>query len=295
MMIRQIICFICMLQIFLVQVNALLPPEVSSRSAEINLKSSRIYLSSTDEIKNNEIVSSMPPPLPSSLRNTFYLLRHGQSTANVAGIISSARSLMYSDKHGLTPEGEKQGKASALQLKELVTANINQNMGNKIVFYSSPFARARQTAQVCLDTLLQDHMDGMTDWDVKSEVILEDGLIERYFGRLDDTKIHTYGYVWPVDMFDVTNTGFDVESVAAVATRIRETILRIDAQHDQEHIVLTSHADVLQITQLYAAGAENVGMFSQYRFGNGEVRRMDRDITSLPVPVPLEPPKPTNN
>ena len=115
--------------------------------------------------------------------------------------------------------------------------------------------------------------------------------ISRYFGRLDDTAIHTYGYVWPVDMFDVTHTAFDVESVAAVATRIRDTILRIDAQHEKEHIVLTSHADVLQITQLYAAGAENVGMFSQYRFVNGEIRRMDRDVDSLPEPVPLDPPK----
>jgi hypothetical protein len=32
-------------------------------------------------------------------------------------------------------------------------------------------------------------------------------------------------------------------------------------------------------------------MFSSYRFGNGEVRRMGRDVESLPEPVPLEPPK----
>ena len=95
-------------------------------------------------------------------------------------------------------------------------------------------------------------------------------------------------------MFNVTHTAFDVESVAAVATRIREAILHIDEQtppDQHKHVVITSHADVLQITQLYAAGAENVGMFSQYRFGNGEVRVMERNVESLPEPVPLERPQ----
>mmetsp|Transcript_26828 Transcript_26828/g.53669 ORF Transcript_26828/g.53669 Transcript_26828/m.53669 type:complete len:137 (+) Transcript_26828:325-735(+) len=96
-----------------------------------------------------------------------------------------------------------------------------------------------------------------------------------------------------VDMFMPTHTAFDVESVAAVSTRIRSTLLDIDSRYPEggNHIVLTSHADVLQITQCYAAGLENVGMFSQYRFGNGEVRKMGRDVGSLPEPVPLQPPK----
>ena len=55
-------------------------------------------------------------------------------------------------------------------------------------------------------------------------------------------------------------------------------------------MVLTSHTDVLQITQAYAAGLANMGEFSQYRFGNGEVRRMGRTVESLPETVPLQPP-----
>lgn len=81
--------------------------------------------------------------------------------------------------------------------------------------------------------------------------------MQRYFGRLDNQAIHTYAYIWPVDMFDVTHTAFDVESVAAVATRLRETIMSIDndpIHKEGDIIVLVSHADVLQILQLYAAG-----------------------------------------
>ena len=89
-------------------------------------------------------------------------------------------------------------------------------------------------------------------------------------------------YETTVDMFLNTHTAFDVESVAAVSTRIRSTILDIDSQHSTgNHVVLTSHADVLQITQVFAAGLENVGEFSSYRFGNGEVRRMGRDGKSV--------------
>lgn len=96
--------------------------------------------------------------------------------------------------------------------------------------------------------------------------------MERSFGRLDGEDIRTYAYVWPLDRFNVTHTAFEVESVAAVCTRIRETLLELEAtigtQQDDQHysIVLASHADVLQIAQLYAAGVENVGEFSSYRF-----------------------------
>lgn len=92
-------------------------------------------------------------------------------------------------------------------------------------------------------------------------------------------------------MFLPTHTAFDVESVASVSTRIRSAIIDIDSRHGSgNHIIFTSHADVLQITQVYAAELDNVGEFSSYRFGNGEVRRMGRNIESLPEPVPLKPP-----
>lgn len=97
-------------------------------------------------------------------------------------------------------------------------------------------------------------------------------------------------------MVDECHTAFDVESVAAVSTRLRELILKIESSDlhkdgEGDFIVMASHADVLQIMQLYAAGVDNVGKFSSYRFGNGEVRQMGRSPDTLPDPSPLEPPK----
>ena len=96
--------------------------------------------------------------------------------------------------------------------------------------------------------------------------------------------IYTYAYVWPLDQYNVTHTAFHVESVAAVATRIQSLILYIErflqrhhpnnttttnnnnSNNIMNHIVLVSHADVLQIAQVCAANIDNVGAFSSYRF-----------------------------
>ena len=218
------------------------------------------------------------------------MLRHGQSTANVEGVISSARTLAYSDKHGLTPLGYDQGVQASQHLLDLIKANQKSPI-NRVVMISSPFARARQTAQACLDGFAQAATDQNGLLQIDTNIQLEERLMERYFGRLDNEAIYTYAYVWPVDQFNVTHTAFGVESVAAVATRVREMILSLEEQYLNCHLVLVSHADVLQICQLYAANMENVGTFSSYRFQNGEVRVMKSTPDSLPVPSPLQAPK----
>jgi len=275
------------------------PPKTRFRRVAAISSATRLAATTNAQDPTVAVVEEMPPALP-PLKNYYYLLRHGQSTANVQGIISSARSLAGSTKHGLTLLGIQQGKDSASSLVDMIAEDVNDGSDSstkQVYFYSSPFARAKETAQACLKGIegneeVADKVKAL-GLGIKDEILLDDGLMERFFGRLDAMELSTYAYVWPVDMFEPTHTAFDVESVAAVSTRIRSTLLNIDSQHSNggNHIVLTSHADVLQITQVYAAGLDNVGKFSQYRFGNGEVRRMGREVSSLPEAVPLQPPK----
>ena len=240
------------------------------------------------------IVENMPDPLPNNLKNNYYMLRHGQSTANIAEIISSSRSLAYSEKHGLTSFGYEQGRDSANQLLDVLEGE-GVKPGQKLIFVSSPFARAKQTAEACIDGLMgnDENQERIKTMGLKVEdsIAFENGLMERHFGRLDADSIYTYGYVWPMDAINVTHTAFDVESVAAVCTRLSEVVYRCEKRYEETQIVWVSHADVLQIGQLYAANAENVGKFSAYRFKNGEVRAMKNTTDALPEPVPLEAPK----
>jgi len=253
-----------------------------------------------------EIVNKMPDSLPKNLKHKYYMLRHGQSTANIAEIISSSRELAYSENHGLTSFGYKQGKESANQLLDILLEEVNNNNNavpgekQKLVFVSSPFARAKQTAEACIDGLMnnKDNQQKIQTMGliIENEIVFENSLMERYFGRLDADSIYTYAYVWPMDAINVTHTAFGVESVAAVCTRILQVVERCEekyncADNTAYHIVWVSHADVLQIGQLYAANAKNVGRFSAYRFKNGEVRAMKFSTDYLPDPVPLEAPK----
>jgi broad specificity phosphatase PhoE len=103
---------------------------------------------------------------------------------------------------------------------------------------------------------------------------------------------------------NVTHTAFDVESVAAVCTRLKrffEDLEKADFSRSFEHVpeckrvthvVCVSHADVLQIAQLYAAEVPNVGEFSSYRFANGEIRRLQpgAGLASLPEANHLQKP-----
>ena len=131
------------------------------------------------------IVDTMPSRLP-PLNNYYYLLRHGQSTANVEGIISSARSLAGSTKHGLTLLGQEQGQNAAAPLIDLIEDDVKNGeleSTKKVYFYSSPFARAKETAYACLKGIesneeVVSRVTGL-GLDIEKDVALEDRLMER--------------------------------------------------------------------------------------------------------------------
>lgn len=105
-------------------------------------------------------------------------------------------------------------------------------------------------------------MFGSSGIDTSVDVI--EGLRERWFGTLDNTIISNYNMVWPADLKDAACTQYEVESVEACCARLRGVILGLEAKHSGKAIVLTSHADTLQILQSYLAEVDP-RKFSQYR------------------------------
>lgn len=91
-----------------------------------------------------------------------------------------------STKHGLTLLGEEQGRDSAKPLIDLIEEDVNNGWmesTNTVYFYSSPFARAKETAYACLKGI-----DGNEEvankvkelgLDVMEDVAIEDRLMER--------------------------------------------------------------------------------------------------------------------
>ena len=219
--------------------------------------------------------SSAPLASFGQLRNNYIGLRHGQSTANVANIISSEFNRGCTD-HGLTPDGVAQARAAAAALARLLDA---ERLSRNMLVLSSPFTRARETAAEALGALREEHGLG------EKAFLVEPPLRERYFGELDGASLappSNYTKVWPRDWLDAGNGAAGVESVDEVCARVATLLAKLEAAHTARDIVLVSHADTLQIAQTLICAADP-RRFSQYRFANGEVR----DMRLMPEPAPL--------
>ena len=79
----------------------------------------------------------MPKPA-CNVRNTYYVMRHGQSTANVQGIVLSWPEHGVRPGYGLTAHGCQQVEQAARE----------SGLPASTLVYSSDFARAYQTAMI---------------------------------------------------------------------------------------------------------------------------------------------------
>jgi broad specificity phosphatase PhoE len=161
------------------------------------------------------------------LANTFSIMRHGQSMANVAGIIVSCIENDRQGDYGLSELGRKQA---------LETAHAS-GLPRDTVIWSSDFSRARQTAEI-----LRAHLDA-------PEVGLAEALRERCFGEWEGTSTENYARVWLADETDAAGARGGVEPVAAVLDRMTALVVDLDRQYSGRDIVLVSHGDTLQILQ----------------------------------------------
>lgn len=161
------------------------------------------------------------------LRNRYFLMRHGQSKANVAKIIVSSLARDAGGDYGLTARGREQAAASA----------VKSGLPPDTLIFTSGFARARQTAEI-----VREHLKAPS-----VEVTEAVALRERYFGVFDGTGTANYETIWAGDQQG--RTGWDAEPVTAVLERTTELVAGLDRQHHGRDILLVSHGDPLQILQ----------------------------------------------
>lgn len=200
------------------------------------------------------------------LSNQFYALRHGQSKANIAKIISSDPSISTIE-HGLTDVGKNQVQTTATLFSQeynMNTKNENQQK-HPVAIFSSDFTRARETASIFAEVLNENDIpllfnyndedgDGADVFGVKYDKRLR----ERYFGEFNGKSDSHYQDVWDVDCVDANHTKYDVESVNSVVERTSSLILDIEKTLKTKNksesepgakVILVAHGDVLQILQ----------------------------------------------
>lgn len=163
------------------------------------------------------------------LGNEYFIMRHGQSEANIGRFICSSPADGL-DSCGLTPEGVRQAREAALNFFPPV---------RRIAVYSSDFLRARQTAATVAECIETDRIE------------FTPLLRERFFGEFDGGGDHLYAEVWTADRGHPDNETAGVESPAAVRRRALAAVRVCEEMFSGITVLFVSHGDILQI--LFAA------------------------------------------
>ena len=165
-----------------------------------------------------------------SFRNSYLLMRHGESDANVSGVIVSDPKIGC-EQFGLTDRGSKQ-----------IIASVKGFTGEAITqIVCSDFLRTLQTAQLVANTLNLPQPEQ------------EVGLRERFFGKWEGMSAEHYENIWQRDEMD-KHSDDGVERPQEVAQRGLMVLKRLEQQYQGEVILLVSHGDMLQILSTSIAG-----------------------------------------
>ncbi|KAJ3241333.1 hypothetical protein HDU81_000897 [Chytriomyces hyalinus] len=168
----------------------------------------------------------------------FYLVRHGQSNANVQDRICSLPENGTLPSEGLSPVGKEQVSRSSTNA--LLSANLKSD--TRIEIISSDFTRALETAQILQQTLQSNGYKNVT-------LRIDMRLRERNFGAELEGKSGATEYerVWAADVQRIELSG--VESPESVLARSFAVVAEVKDAGDCDAVFLVAHGDTLQILQ----------------------------------------------
>jgi broad specificity phosphatase PhoE len=182
---------------------------------------------------------------------TNFLLRHGESLANVAGLIASDP--VNAAAYGLTPRGREQVRVS------VQAARSEGTLAGARRVVTSPLLRARESAEIAAEIL-------------GAELSVDARLSERGFGDFELLSDRSYEEVWSADRDDPTHERWGVESVASVLARARARLAEIEALPADGPVVLCTHGDVASVLLCAGAGVPLGRHRDVGALGNAELR-----------------------
>lgn len=169
-------------------------------------------------------------------RNTYTIMRHGEATHLIQGVLSSTPKL--ADTHPLTADGIVGVQNSAQKI-------LDKNVSFDFIF-SSPLLRTKQTAQIVADKL-----------GYKNEIILDNRLTEEQFGDLEGKQFSEYSLYFAdiVDQTERINTPCpNGESLLDSKIRTAEFLYDIDSKYEGKNILIVSHEGILKCAMAVADG-----------------------------------------
>ena len=183
------------------------------------------------------------------MNNRYFLMRHGESEANVENLIISYPGTGCR-KYGLTKRGRQQARISALE----------SGLGPETLIVASDFLRAQETAQIVGEVL------------ACRPPTIDERLRERFFGQLEATSAANYEQVWLQDEIDPASPLCGAEPAALVMERMSAVVEHLESVDVGQTLLLVSHGDPLRFLQLWAAGRSSREHQSLEHFGPAEIR-----------------------
>ncbi len=190
--------------------------------------------------------------------NTYFMMRHGESSKNVKNIVSSDPA-----SNNLTARGHEEAHATAQELKKEKITKI----------YASPFMRTKETALGVAKEL------GLPE----SAIIFDERLREITFGELDGKPFEEFIAYREAHLLTFLERLPGGESYADVKRRFGEFLYEVEARDSNERILIVTHSVGLESLAALARGAdmpEFKRIVYASNFKTGGVHRLD--FTPLP-------------
>ena len=162
------------------------------------------------------------------LANRYFIMRHGQSLANLQQVIVSHPQNGV-DAYGLSEQG-------VTQVRESV--QCYPWLDSKLLIVSSDFKRARESAQIAHELLGSSN-----------PLQFDERLRERNFGEWELNPDSAYPLIWAGDEINPDNDEKGIESPNQVMARVTALVCEYEEKISGVTMLLISHGDALQILQ----------------------------------------------
>lgn len=199
------------------------------------------------------------------LNNRYFVVRHGQSEANVIHLISSTYSTSIAN-HGLTAHGVTQAQQAGQVLLNIASKTYPNHAPDRsfpaqavtllpkkvltdLIFYASDFKRTYETAfhlrkRVC-------ELSHLPTDDPHPPLYTSSALRERYFGAFDGGMgaMELYQKIWDNDATTMPDSSvYGAESIQSVVDRVTDLIVELEHIWVGKTIVLVAHGDICSIS-----------------------------------------------
>lgn len=179
------------------------------------------------------------------LRNRYFVMRHGESEANVLGVAVGDPQTGL-EGFGLTDLGRRQVIEAASSFKKSHTLSLNET---EIV--SSDFRRTRETAELLAKSLGNS-----------IRVRQREGLRERFFGQLEGKEHRAMAALLETEGIEALISRYGCEPAESVHYRVVRVVRELEAEKHPKTVVLVSHADPIQVL-MAAFGGLDVGEYER--------------------------------